>query len=93
MPEKPTSEKKTLDQVWYGFYGAPGSIGLLDRVETIEKILNGKKNCKKPKRLEIIGADTLTLFALISSQCIRTSAGPGMMRGLGYSTVPTLASV
>lgn len=64
MPEKPTSEKKTLDQVWYGFYGAPGSIGLLDRVETIEKILNGKKNGKKPKRLEIIGAAIIVLVGL-----------------------------
>ena len=62
MPEKPTSEKKTLDQVWYGFYGAPGSIGLMDRVENIERKLNG--NGKKPRRLEIMGGAIVTLVGL-----------------------------
>ncbi len=62
MPEKPASEKKTLDQVWYGFYGAPGSIGLMDRVEAIEKILNGSG--KKPRRLEIMGGAIVTLVGL-----------------------------
>ncbi|KKL75525.1 hypothetical protein LCGC14_2054000 [marine sediment metagenome] len=69
MPEKPTSEKKTLDQVWYGFYGAPGSVGLMarvaaidDRVQTIEKILNG--NGKKPQGLKIMGAAIVGLVGL-----------------------------
>ncbi len=62
MPEKPTSEKKTLDQVWYGFYGAPGSIGLMDRVANIEKTLNGSG--KKPRRLEIMGGAIVMLVGL-----------------------------
>ena len=62
MPEKPASEKKTLDQVWYGLFGAPGSIGVIDRVENIEKALNG--NGKKPRRLEIMGAAIVGLVGL-----------------------------
>ncbi len=62
MPEKPASEKKTLDQVWYGLFGAPGSIGVIDRVENIEKTLNGTG--KKPKRLEIMAGAIVTLVGL-----------------------------
>ena len=62
MPEKPASEKKTLDQVWYGLFGAPGSIGVIDRVEAIEKLLSG--NGKKPRRLEIMGGAIVTLVGL-----------------------------
>ncbi len=62
MPEKPASEKKTLDQVWYGLFGTPGSAGLVTRVENIERTLNG--NGKKPRRLEIMGAAIVALVGL-----------------------------
>ena len=62
MPEKPTSEKKTLDQVWYGLFGTPGSAGLVARVENIETTLNG--NGKKPRRLEIMGGAIVMLVGL-----------------------------
>ncbi len=42
MREKPASEKKMLEQVWYGFFGTPGSPGVIDRVASIEKALNGR---------------------------------------------------
>ena len=52
MPEKPASEKKMLEQVWYGLFGTPGSAGVVDRVASIEKTLSSNG---KPTRWKIAG--------------------------------------
>lgn len=56
MPEKPASEKKMLEQVWYGLFGTPGSAGVVDRVTRIETALNGSgKKPLKTVALSILG--------------------------------------
>ena len=37
MPEKPKTQKETIDLIYYGLYGTNGSIGLIERVEHIEE--------------------------------------------------------
>ena len=62
MPDKPKTQKETIDQVWFGLFGVNGTTGLIGRVAKIEDRLDG--NGKKPRRLEIIGGIVVLLVGL-----------------------------
>ena len=62
MPDKPKTQKETIDQVWFGMYGVNGSVGLVGRMTKLEERLDG--NGKKPRRLEIIGGIVVLLVGL-----------------------------
>ena len=36
MPDKPSTQKDTIDAIWYALHGVNGSIGLVQRVERLE---------------------------------------------------------
>ena len=62
MPDKPKTQKETIDQVWFGMYGVNGSVGLVGRMTKLEERIDG--NGKKPRRLEIIGGIVVLLVGL-----------------------------
>ena len=59
MPDKPKTQKETIDQVWFGLFGVNGTTGLIGRVAKIEDRLDG--NGKKPRRVEIM----LTIMGIL----------------------------
>lgn len=58
MPEKPTTVKKMVDQIWFAVYGTNGSIGIVKRLERLEN---------RPHQIWLIlhGAFTLILLGLV----------------------------
>ena len=60
MASKPSTQKETLDALWYAVIGTNGS-GLVGKTNKLEEELDGLKeacllgrNGKKPKRIEIL---------------------------------------
>jgi len=64
--KKPATQKETLDQVWYGMYGTNGAVGLVGRMEAVEKKVS-TRNGKKPRRMEVL---TVVIAATVGAQSI-----------------------